>query len=91
MAPKDEAPGTASRGFACVMSVWSGWPDLNPATTCTPSRCATRLRYIPIESVDLSITLVEEGQDFAELVAHLDAAPRACSSAASAPASARRS
>src|SRR3990172_5045069 len=42
-----------------------------PATTCTPSRCATRLRYIPAGSAALSITPVEQGQDFAQLLAHL--------------------
>src|SRR5688572_3339623 len=48
-----------------------------PTTTCTPSRCATRLRYIPNDSDDepqlrpVSIIALEESQYFAQLLAHL--------------------
>src|SRR5688500_13737975 len=45
-----------------------------PTTTCTPSRCATRLRYIPTRrrrSDPSSIIAFQESQDFAKLLAHL--------------------
>src|SRR5688572_23994957 len=42
------------------------------ATTYTPSRCATRLRYIPTARSNGSFTIaVEESQYFAQLLAHL--------------------
>src|SRR5688572_24221010 len=42
------------------------------ATTYTPSRCATRLRYIPTARSNGSFTIaVQESQYFAELIAHL--------------------
>src|SRR5687768_12915457 len=42
------------------------------ATTYTPSRCATRLRYIPTERSGGSFTIaVQESQYFAQLIAHL--------------------
>src|SRR5262245_54530387 len=47
-------------------------PGFEPGTTCTPSRCATRLRYIPKGSVALSTTLLQEGQHSTQLVAHLE-------------------
>src|SRR6266516_1385808 len=44
-----------------------------PPTTCTPSRCATRLRYIPIRrrSDLFSIIPVQESQYFPKLIADL--------------------
>src|SRR5687768_18590442 len=50
------------------------------ATTYTPSRCATRLRYIPTARSNGSFTIaVQESQYFAQLLAHLAqrGAPRA--------------
>src|SRR5574341_1490967 len=46
-------------------------PGFEPGTTCTPSRCATRLRYIPKGSVALSTTPLQEGQHSTELAPHL--------------------
>src|SRR5262245_41424333 len=48
-----------------------GMRGFEPPTTCTPSRCATRLRYIPIAD-SRSIIPVEESQYCAQLLAHLD-------------------
>src|SRR2546422_3312547 len=44
-----------------------------PPTTCTPSRCATRLRYIPMRrrSDLFSIIPVQESQYFPKLIADL--------------------
>src|SRR5512134_648717 len=47
-------------------------PGFEPGTTCTPSRCATRLRYIPKGSIVLSTTLLQEGQHSAQLVPHFE-------------------
>src|SRR5688500_5900887 len=41
------------------------------ATTYTPSRCATRLRYIPTTSNGSFTIAIQESQYFAELLAHL--------------------
>src|SRR5688572_21606431 len=41
------------------------------ATTYTPSRCATRLRYIPTCSNGSFTIAVQESQYFAQLLAHL--------------------
>src|SRR5262245_26981798 len=49
-----------------------GMPGFEPGTTCTPSRCATRLRYIPKGSIPLSTTLLQQVQHSAELVPHLE-------------------
>src|SRR5439155_13154319 len=48
-----------------------GMGGFEPPTTCTPSRCATRLRYIPIRrrSDLLSIIPLQESQYFPRLVA----------------------
>src|SRR5258706_10819269 len=51
-----------------------GMAGFEPTTTCTPSRCATRLRYIPTRrrrSDPSSIIALQESQDFAKLLAHL--------------------
>src|SRR5687767_9438398 len=50
-----------------------GMGGFEPPTTCTPSRCATRLRYIPIRrrSDLFSIIPVQESQYFPELIADL--------------------
>src|SRR5215471_14590192 len=51
-----------------------GMAGFEPTTTCTPSRCATRLRYIPTRrrrSDSTSIIPFQESQDFAELLADL--------------------
>src|SRR5438046_3554961 len=51
-----------------------GMAGFEPTTTCTPSRCATRLRYIPTcrrRSGSSSIIPLQESQYFAELLAHL--------------------
>src|SRR5262245_43853590 len=42
-----------------------------PATTCTPSRCATRLRYIPRRRSRLLIIPLQESQNVAQLLADL--------------------
>src|SRR5262245_11088486 len=50
-----------------------GMRGFEPPTTCTPSRCATRLRHIPTNARlnSFLITPVEESQYFPELVADL--------------------
>src|SRR5262245_4947002 len=50
-----------------------GMRGFEPPTTCTPSRCATRLRHIPTKRRldSFLITPVEESQYFPELVADL--------------------
>src|SRR4026207_2136982 len=47
-------------------------PGFEPGTTCTPARCATRLRYIPKGSITLSTTLLEHVQHSLELVPDLE-------------------
>src|SRR5215510_2255202 len=49
-----------------------GMPGFEPGTTCTPSRCATRLRYIPKGSITLSTTLLEHVQHSAKLASDFE-------------------
>src|SRR4029078_10371700 len=67
------SPGRSVRGSDETMMM-VGMAGFEPTTTCTPSRCATRLRYIPTRrrrSDPSSIIAFQESQDFAELLAHL--------------------
>src|SRR6185295_9057046 len=65
-----KAPAIRRRGSTSMKLVGMG--GFEPPTTCTPSRCATRLRYIPIRRSDLfSIIPIEESQYFPKLIADL--------------------
>src|SRR5258708_16459899 len=50
-----------------------GMAGFEPATTCTPSRCATRLRHIPRRSRSNSFCIIplEQSQYFPELLPDL--------------------
>src|SRR5438105_6912697 len=67
------SPGRGVRGSDEIMMM-VGMAGFEPTTTCTPSRCATRLRYIPTRrrrSDPSSIIPLQESQYFPELLAHL--------------------
>src|SRR5437879_2569380 len=67
------SPGRGVRGSDEIMMM-VGMAGFEPTTTCTPSRCATRLRYIPTRrrrSDPSSIIALQESQDFPKLLAHL--------------------